>query len=143
MADTMPSSIEQRMMEEAKNDVRETGQFLTAQELAEFFNSDLADLQTCLNEWVTRGEIFSILDGSAGELFPVFAFERSHGIRPFDAIAKVLSIFGDRLSDWGIASWFIGLNSFLDDQCPRDLVGEDPEWVIEAARDEMEECSHG
>ena len=143
MANTTPSSIQQRMMEDAKNDVRESGQFLTAEDLAESFNFNLADLQSRLKEWVARGEIFSIRDESAGELFPVFAFDRIHGICPFDAIAKVLFIFGDRLSDLAIASWFIGLNSYLDDQCPKDLVSKDPEWVIEAAQDEIDEVAHG
>jgi hypothetical protein len=39
------------------------------------------------------------------------------------------------LSNGGIASWFRGLNSFLDDQTPESLVYTDPDWVIDAARD--------
>lgn len=73
----------------------------------------------------------------------MFAFDRSRDIRPVDATAKVLFILGHRLSEWAIASWFIGLNSYLDDQCPKDLLEEFPEWVIEAAHDAIDECTRG
>ena len=41
------------------------------------------------------------------------------------------------------ASWFISANSYLDDECPKGLIEEDPGWVIAAAEDEMIEVSHG
>jgi hypothetical protein len=124
--------------------VRESGQFLTARDLAESFNLNLVDFQPQLIGRVTRGEIFSICDESAGELFPVFAFERTvSDIRPLEAISEALSIVGHSLSSWAIASWLIGLNSYLDDQCPKDLIDKDPEWVIKAARDAISECAHG
>jgi hypothetical protein len=31
----------------------------------------------------------------------------------------------------------------MDDQSPKDLLEEDPDWVIAAARDEINEISHG
>ena len=61
----------------------------------------------------------------------------------FEAIPKVLQIFGDKLSRWAIAGWFIAACSYLDDQFPKDLLGEDPDWVVAAARDEIDEISHG
>jgi hypothetical protein len=42
----------------------------------------------------------------------------------------------------GMASWFIGLNSFLDDQRPADLLASEPEWVIEAAQDEVSDSKN-
>jgi hypothetical protein len=47
------------------------------------------------------------------------------------------------LSDWGIAAWFIAGSSYLDGDSPKDLVEETPNRVVEAARDEMNEVSHG
>jgi hypothetical protein len=61
--------------------------------------------------------------------------------RPHKAVEEILRIFGDSLSGWGIASWFIGLNSFLDDQAPKDLLASDPQWTIGAARDAFGEMS--
>jgi hypothetical protein len=46
-------------------------------------------------------------------------------------------------SGWSIAFWFAGLNSFLDDGRPQDLLASKPEMVIAAARDEMEGLQHG
>jgi hypothetical protein len=46
-------------------------------------------------------------------------------------------------SSWSIGFWFDGLNSFLDDRRPQDLLASKPEMVIAAARDEMEGLRHG
>lgn len=134
---------EERMLREAKSVLRSSGDFRTAQSVAVLFGQDLADGDRRLAEWTARRELFSIEDDAGSELFPVFAFDRSCDFRPFTAVAQVLETFGNRLSIWGVASWFIGANSFLDDQCPKDLIEEDPEWVVEVARDGMNEILHG
>jgi hypothetical protein len=46
-------------------------------------------------------------------------------------------------SGLSIGFWFDGLNSFLDDRRPKDLLASKPEMVIAAARDEMEGLRHG
>jgi hypothetical protein len=37
----------------------------------------------------------------------------------------------------GLAFWFAGLNSFLDDEGPHEVLATDPKRVIAAAKDEM------
>jgi hypothetical protein len=49
-------------------------------------------------------------------------------LRPHPAVAEVIGIFGKSLSSWAIAGWFIGLNSYLDAQCPKDILEYDPAW---------------
>jgi len=93
--------------------------------------------------WKDRNEIFSIDGGAEDELFPKFAFDRNRDLNLFDAIPRILQIFGNKLSRLAIASWFIADCSYLDDQPPKDVLQGDPDWVIDAARDEMEEVSHG
>jgi hypothetical protein len=122
MAGAIAGFIERRMLEHAKNHVRGSGQFRTAQELAAIFSLDLDDLQSRLKVWETRGEIFSIDDESTGELFPVFAFDQTRDLRPHEAISEVLDILGNIGSTLFVASWFIAANSYLDDQCPKDLL---------------------
>jgi hypothetical protein len=143
MTDATPGSIQRRMLEDAKYHVRESGQFRTAQGLAKIFSLDFDDLQSRLKKWETRRENFSIDDVSTGELFAVFAFDQTRDLRPHEAISQVLDIFGNISSKLLIASWFIAANSYLDDKCPKDLLEEDPEWVIEAARDAIAGCTHG
>jgi hypothetical protein len=41
-----------------------------------------------------------------------------------------------------LAFWFAGLNSFLDDERPQDVLASDPESAIAAAKDEMAELHH-
>jgi hypothetical protein len=60
-----------------------------------------------------------------------------------EAIPSVLEIFGDRLSDWGIAAWFIAGNSYLDGESPQDPVVGNPNRLIATARDEMNGVTHG
>lgn len=54
-------------------------------------------------------------------------------------MAEILKIFGDAKDGWTPAFWFAGLNSFLDDERPQDVLAADPERVIAAAKDEIAE----
>ena len=143
MSHLQGNAAEEPMLEEAKSFIRASGQFRTVPDLAELLRVEIHDLDQQLNEWKDRREIFSIQDGTEGELFPAFAFDSNRGPRVSEAIPRVLEIFGDKLSDWGIAAWFIAGSSYLDGDSPKDLVEETPNRVIEAARDEMNEVSHG
>ena len=53
--------------------------------------------------------------------------------RPRKEMASVLKI-GDAKDGWGLAFWFAGLYSFLDDARPPDALATDPERVIVAAQ---------
>lgn len=137
------NAAEERMLEDAKSFIRASGEFRTVPDLAKLLRVEIHDLDQQLDEWKDRREIFSIQDGTEGELFPVFAFNTNRGPQLCDAIPRVLEIFGGKLSDWGIAAWFIAGSSYLDGEFPKDLLEENPNRVIAAARDEMNEVSHG
>ena len=104
MSHLQGNAAEEPMLEEAKSFIRASGPFRTVPDLAELLRVEIHDLDQQLNEWKDRREIFSIQDGTEGELFPVFAFDRNRGSHVSEAIPRVLEIFGDRLSDWGIAA---------------------------------------
>ena len=134
---------QERMLEDARRTVLASGEFRTASDLAELLQIESHKLNHQLNVWKDRNEIFSIEGGTDGELFPKFAFDRNRDLHLFDAIPRILQILGNKLSRLAIASWFIADCSYLDDQPPKDVLQADPDWVIDAARDEMEEASHG
>jgi hypothetical protein len=136
-------ALRELAMQQCITAIRDSGEFLTADNLAKFLLVDSNKLRKQLTDWKGRGEIFSVQDAAEGELFPVFAFDNSHGLQLFEAIPRVLEVFRDRLSAWGIAGWFVAASSYLDDQLPKDLLREDPDWVVEAALDWMGEVSHG
>jgi hypothetical protein len=97
-----------------------------------------------LDQWVADGRILSVRHEGV-DYFAGFALVPAEGYRPFPAVSDVIRVLGpifNRESSWGLASWFIGLNSFLDDQRPADLLGSDPEWVVEAAQDEVNEIKY-
>jgi hypothetical protein len=143
MSHLQGNAPEERMLEDAKSFIRASGQFRTVPDLAELLRVEIHDLDQQLNDWKDRREIFSIQDRPGGELFPVFAFAANRGPQVSEAIPRVLEILGDRLSDWGIAAWFIAGSSSLDGGSAKDLVEETPNRVIEAARDEIKEISDG
>ena len=137
------NAAEERMLEDAKSSIRASGEFRTVPEIAKLLQVEINDLDQQLHDWKVRREILSIQDGTRGELFPVFGFDSKCGLQVFEAIPRVLEIFRGKLSDWGIAAWFIAGNSYLDGDSPKDLVEGNPNRVIAAARDEMNGVSHG
>lgn len=143
MTEAESKVAQERMLDHALRTVLASGEFRTVSDLAELFQIEIHKLNHQLNMWKDRNEIFSIEGGTEGELFPKFAFDRNRDLHLFDAIPRILEIFGNKLSRLAIASWFIAVSSYLDDQHPKDVLQADPEWVIDAARDEMEEVSHG
>jgi hypothetical protein len=102
------------------------------------------EIRRDLDQWAADGRILSVRHESVN-YFALFALNPADGYRPYPAVGdaiRILSRVLNRENSWGLASWFIGLKSFLDDQRPTDLLASDPEWVIEAAQDEVNESRY-
>ena len=126
------------MREEEVAYIRASGDFRTPNEIAELYGGEVSVWLRRLQKWKDDGAIFSIEDQGI-ERFPIYALDPGNSNGLNKALLKVLNIFGQSLSDWGIASWFAGLNSYLDDQYPKDLLALDPDWVVKAAHDAVNE----
>lgn len=118
-----------------------------ADELAALAGRGTEEMRHDLKQWKSEGRIFSV-EQDGVEYFPIYALDPGDGYRPYPVMAEAIRMLyqTEGWSDcWALAAWFIGLNSFLDDQRPLDLLALDPEWVIEAARDsvETERSPHG
>lgn len=72
-------AAEDRMLEDAKSFIRASGEFRTVSDLAKLLRVGIHDLELQLNDWKDCREIFSIQDGTDGELFPAFAFNSKRG----------------------------------------------------------------
>jgi hypothetical protein len=131
-----------RMMVDAKSTILESGEFLPAAEIAALAGYSAKNPSAQPNKWKKDGAIFAI-QHKGNDYFPMYALDAEENYRPCKALAEVLRIFGETKTGWGIAFWFAGLNSFLDDRCPKDLLRSEPELVIAAARDEVEGIQHG
>lgn len=117
-----------------------------AQELAAGAGRSVEEMRRDLRQWTAEGRIFSVKDHAA-EYFPPFALDPGAGYRPYPAVAQMLSTLHELQWDsaWGLAGWFVGVNGYLDAQRPMDVLANDPEWVIDSARDAVnsEKYPHG
>jgi hypothetical protein len=144
LTDVTPSRAareQARMLIEAKTAILNSGDFLPATEVAKLAGFSSTNLSVQPNKWKRNREIFAIQHGREDYL-PLYGLDPGDH-RPRKQMAEILRIFGDAKDGWGLAFWFAGLNSFLDDGRPQDILANDPERVIAAARDEMAELQHG
>ena len=131
-----------RMMVDAKSIILNSGDLLPAGEIAKLAGYSANNPSAQPNKWKRDGAIFAI-HHKGTDYFPIYALNPDENYRPYKAVADILRVFGDTKDSWGLAFWFTGLNSFLDDQRPQDLLAADPERVIAAAKDEVEGVQHG
>jgi hypothetical protein len=130
-----------RMLIEAKTAILNSGDFLLATEQVKLAGFSSTNLSVQPKKWRRNREIFAIQHGREDYL-PLYGLD-TEGHRPRKEMAEILKVFGDTKDGWGLAFWFAGLNSFLDDERSQDVLATDPERVIAAAKDEMAELQHG
>lgn len=133
---------EAAMESKARKAVLESGEWLTAAEISELAGFSPRNPSAQPNKWKKQGIIFAIKHGNV-DYYPAFALDKHAGYRPFKAMAKVLDILAAYKDGWGLAYWFQSANSFLGGELPQDMIATDPERVIGAALDEVEEVAHG
>lgn len=134
--------VQARMMADAKSRILQSGDFLPAGEIAKLAGYSEKNPSAQPNKWKKDGAIFAIQHKGV-DYFPLYALDPDKNYRPYKAIAEILYVFGETKTGWGIAFWFAGLNSFLDDRRPQDLLASHPNLVIDAAKDEVEGVQHG
>jgi hypothetical protein len=133
---------EARMMVDAKSTILRSGDFLPASEIARMAGYITKNPSAQPNKWKRDGAIFAFQHKGI-DYFPRYALNAVESYRPYKALADVLKIFGETKSGWGAAFWFAGLNSFLDNQRPQDLLAKRPDLVVAAAQDEVNGVKNG
>lgn len=131
-----------RMLVDAKSKILESGDFLPAGKIAKLAGYSEKNPSAQPNKWKKDGAIFAIQHKGV-DYFPLYALNPEENFRPYKALPEILRIFGETKTGWGTAFWFAGLNSFLDDRRPQDLLASNPDLVIAAAQDEAEGVRHG
>lgn len=129
------------MLVKARRAVLESGDWLTAAQLAELAGLSSRNPSAQPNKWKKRRQIFAISHNSS-DYFPGYGLDADAGFRPLESLAKVIEVFGDHKDGWGLAYWFRSDNSFLGGKRPQDLLASSPERVIAAAQDEIQEVAH-
>lgn len=133
---------EATMLARARTAVIDSGDWMTAAEIATAANFSATNPSAQPNKWKRDGAIFAIRHNGI-DYFPSYGLDAGAGYRPRKAMAQVIKTFGDTKDSWGLSYWFISANSFLGGKRPRDLLATAPERVIAAAADEREGVLHG
>jgi hypothetical protein len=133
---------ETAMLVRARNAVLESGDWLTAAQVAQLAGLSTRNPSAQPNKWKKQGQIFAIHHGGV-DYFPGYGLDPDAGFRPLKSLSKVIDVFDETKDGWGLAYWFRSDNSFLGGKRPQDLLATEPERVIAAAEDELQEIAHG
>lgn len=133
---------EAAMLVTARKAVLESGDWLTAAEVAQLAGFSPRNPSAQPNRWKKQGQIFAIQHHGV-DYFPAYGLAADTGFRPHKALAQIIEIFDGHKDAWGMAYWFLADNGFLGGRRPQDLLADDPDRVIAAAQDEVAGVGHG
>jgi len=133
---------EATMLARARTAVIDSGDWMTAAEIAKVAGFSTSNPSAQPNKWKREGAIFAIRHNGI-DYFPSYGLDPNAGYRPLKPMAKVIEIFRDAKDGWGMSYWFRSVNSFLGGKRPQDLLAAEPDRVIAAAMDELQEVAHG
>jgi len=133
---------EAAMLVRARRAVLESGDWLTAAEIAQLAGFSTRNPSAQPNKWKKQGLIFAIHHNGV-DYFPGYGLDTQANFRPLKALSDIIKMFAGHKDAWGMAYWFLGVNSFLGGKRPQDVLAPDPERVMAAAQDEIQEIAHG
>jgi hypothetical protein len=105
-------------------------ELLTSAMVGDLGGSSARNPSALASRWKAEGRIFAVPSGRT-DLFPAFQFDTFGQPRP--VVAAVLGHLG-RESDWARALWWTAPSGWLGGRRPIDVLDQDPEAVVEAAR---------
>ena len=110
--------------------VLENSEWLTAEEIGERGQFSPSNLAAPANRWKQEAKIFAV-SFRGQDRFPRYGLDEA--FRPIPGLESALKLFG-QISPWRIAVWFESTNAWLANRRPRELLGNEPEKVLSAAR---------
>ncbi len=129
-----------RRREELNQRILADALWLTARELSEKASFKNSNPSAGPNRWKSAGSIFA-LQINGKDLYPEYALDE--GFRPFPVVKQVISLFGDKKTPWGLATWFGSANSWLGGRKPKDVLKTMPKQILLAAQAEIDGGLHG
>lgn len=133
---TPAAVLQARRNAEARNALLEEFGALRSQEIADLAESRATNRAAIANRWRTENRVVAV-PWRDELLYPGFQFT-SEG-RPHPAIKGALELLRSdpHTSDWQAALWFATPTSWLGGRRPVDVLDNDPDAVVEAARREV------
>lgn len=133
---------EAKMLAMGKTRILNSGDWLTAQEVAELAQIKTVNASSQPNKWKRAGMIFALRHEGI-DYFPVYGLDPLTGYRPLADLAEVVAILESKKDGWGMAFWFGSSNSMLAGKPPKEVLKDFPESVVDAAKDEVCRIFHG
>lgn len=130
------------MLVSARKAVLASGDWLSAAELAQLAGLSPRNPSAQPNKWKKQGQIFAIHHNGV-DYFPGYGLDPDSSFRPLKAMAGIIAVLAPHKDGWGMAYWFMSVNSFLGGKRPQDLLRTDPARVLAAAEDEVMGIVHG
>lgn len=130
------------MLVQARKAVLESGDWLSAAEVAQLAGLSTRNPSAQPNKWKKQRQIFAINHGGV-DYFPGYGLDPETSFRPVKPLAQLVEILSGHKDSWGMAYWFMSSNSFLGGKRPQDLLISAPEKLIAAAQDEVQAVAHG
>jgi hypothetical protein len=140
----VPSTLlrEARMLAQAKTEILQSNDWVTANEIAHLAQYSSRNPSSQPNKWKRDNRLFAIRHNGC-DYFPVYGLDKDAAYRPLPAMREVIKILATKKSSWGMAYWFASVSSLLGGKRPQDLLVTDPQRVIDAAKDEVADITHG
>jgi hypothetical protein len=133
---------EEQMVTKAKEKVLASTEWLDIEKIVQLSGINERELRRQLHVWKINKKIFSVCDNET-VLFPSYAFDRSSQWSPRKGLSLIIKSFELRKSEWGIAIWLAGANSFLGGKRPQDVLDQNIEILEAAIIDELQGTTHG
>lgn len=132
---------EAAMLVKARKAVLDSGDWLTAAQIAEIAHLSTSNPSAQPNKWKRQGLIFAI-NHRGTDYFPGYGLDAESDFRPLKTLAPIIEVFAGHKDGWGIAYWFSSENGFLGGRRPQDLLISEPVLVLGAAMDEIKKIEH-
>jgi hypothetical protein len=102
----------------------------SSEELATLAGSEAVNRAQVAHRWTKEGRIFGV--PHAGRTM-FLGFQFGEDAQPLAVIAPVVEALAD-WEGWDVAGWFVFRNALLGQRRPVDLLSDDPDAVVAAAR---------
>lgn len=116
---------EAQMLAKAKKAVLESGDWVTASDIAKLGEFTTNNPSSGPNKWKRDNRLFAIRHNGS-DYFPVYGLDKDAAYRPLPAMREVINILATKKSSWGMAYWFASVSSLLGGKRPQDLLITDP-----------------
>jgi hypothetical protein len=133
---------EAEMAGRARSSLLQSGNWLTAAQVSKLAGYSDSNPSAQPNKWKREGLIFAIRHNGV-DYYPYYCLDHESDFRPRKELQTILAVLREKKDDWRIAYWFASVNSFLGGRRPQDLLAEQPDKVLAAARDEIHGVLHG